>query len=135
MQLRNVLNSACVWEVFAVRRPGTSWSLLSSGGLELDHQLGGHPSEVLHLDALRLGPLANLGRVQAVRRRFASAPDWPPRPTPGPARRLHVARQRPPQRLDMSGFQVDLVICAVQAEADRALAAVEVVDDQGLYLL
>jgi hypothetical protein len=35
--------------------------------LERDDQFSGHPSSVLHLDAMRLGPLADLGAVQAVR--------------------------------------------------------------------
>jgi hypothetical protein len=37
----------------------------------------------------------------------------------------------------MPGVQVDLVLGAVQPEPDRAvgLAAIEVVDEQGLYLL
>jgi hypothetical protein len=37
----------------------------------------------------------------------------------------------------MLGVHVDLVLCAVQPEADRALgaAAVNVVDEQGLHLL
>ena len=50
---------------------------------------------------------------------------------------MHVARQRIPQRLGMLGVQVDLVLGAVKAEADGAfgLAAIKVVDEQGLYLL
>src|ERR1700751_5389385 len=50
-------------------------------------------------------------------------------PPPAPPGRQPVARKRLPQRLGMLGVQVDLVIRAVQAEADRALsfAAVEVV--------
>jgi len=48
-----------------------------------------------------------------------------------------VAGQRIPRRLGVPGVQVDLVLGAVQPEAGRALglAAVEVVDDQGLDLL
>jgi hypothetical protein len=41
-----------------------------------------------------------------------------------------------PQRLGMLGVQVDLILGTVQPEADRTfrLAAIEVVDKQGLYL-
>ena len=61
---------------------------------------------------------------------------WPPG-TAGSPRGLHIARQRVSQRLGMLGVQVDLVVGAVQAEADGAvsLTAVEVIDEQGLYLL
>ena len=111
--------------------------LLSGGGLELDHQFGRHPPAVLHLDALRLGPLADLGAVHPARRCPAPAPGWPPRTAPGPPGRMHIARQRIPQRLGMLGVQVDLVLGAVQPEADSALslAAIKVVDEQGLYLM
>ena len=58
-------------------------------------------------------------------------------PPPAPRAAPHVARQRIPQRLGVLGVQVDLVLGAVQPEADSAfsLAAIEVVDKQGLYLL
>ena len=54
-----------------------------------------------------------------------------------PPGRPHVACQRIPQRLGVLGVQVDLVLGAVQPDADSAcsLAAIEVVDKQGLYLL
>ena len=114
-----------------------SWTLLSSGGLELDHQFSGHPSAVLHLDALRLCPLADFSAVHPARRCPASAPGWPPRTTPGPPRSLHIASQRIPQRLGMLGVQINLILATVQPEPDSAfgLAAIEVVDEQGLYLL
>ena len=53
-------------------------------------------------------------------------------PAPSP----HVGRQRVTQLLGMRGVQVDLVLRAVQSETDRALrsAAVQVIDEQGLYL-
>jgi hypothetical protein len=46
-------------------------------------------------------------------------------------------RQRIPQRLGVPGVQVDLILGAVQPEADSALslAAIKVLDEQGLYLL
>jgi hypothetical protein len=50
---------------------------------------------------------------------------------------MDVARQHIPQRLGMLGVQVDLVLGAVQTEADSAfsLTAIEVIDEQDLYLL
>ena len=61
-----------------------------------------------------------------------SAPGWPPGTAPGPPCRPHIARQRVPQRLGMLGVQVDLILGAVQPEANRALslAAVKVIDQQ-----
>ena len=47
-------------------------NLLPGSRPELDHQLSGHTSAVLHIDALRLSPLANLSGVQPV----ASAAPW-----------------------------------------------------------
>jgi len=111
--------------------------LLCGGGLELDHQFGGHPSAVLHVDALRLGPLADLGAVHPVRPRPEAAAGWPTGTASGPPRSLHVARQRVPQRPGVLGVQVDLILGAVQSESDGILsgAAVEVIDEQDLYLL
>ena len=56
---------------------------------------------------------------------------------PSPPGRIYVARQRIPQRLGMLGVQVDLVLGAVQTEADSAfsLTAIEIIDQQSLYLL
>ena len=59
--------------------------LLAGGRLELDHQFGRHPAAVFHLDALRLGPLADLGGVQAARRSPAATAGG--RRAPPPARR------------------------------------------------
>src|SRR5580704_14494154 len=113
-----------------------SRTLLSGGGPEPGHQLGGHPPPVLHLDALRLGPHADLGAIHPARRP-APASGRPPRTAPGPPRGLYIARQRIPQRLGMLGGQVDLILGAVQPEADRAVsrAAIQVIDQQNLYLL
>ena len=111
--------------------------LVSGSGLELDHQPSRHPSAVFHVDPLRLSPLADLGAVHTARRCPAPAAGWPSRTAPSPPGRVDVARQRIPQRLGMLGVQVDLVFGAVQAEADSAfsLTAIEVIDEQGLYLL
>src|SRR6266566_3343881 len=120
-----------------IRRPGTSRTLLSGSGLEPGHQSGGHPPAVLDLDALRPGPLADLGAIHPAPRRPAPRPGRPPGTAPGPPRRPHIARQRIPQRLSVLSVQVDLILGAIQPEADSALslAAIEVVDEQGLYLL
>src|SRR5207249_4811180 len=124
-----------------VRRPcadkRNALGLPRGSGLELDHQFGGHPSAVLHVDALRLGPLADLGAVHPVRPRPAAAAGRPAGTAPRPPRRLHIARQHVPQRAGMPGVQVDLILGAVQSEADGALslAAVKVVDEHGLDLL
>jgi hypothetical protein len=47
-----------------------------------------------------------------------------------------VAGQGIPQLLGMPGVQVDLVLRAVQAEPDGSFGgtAIEVIDEQGLYL-
>jgi hypothetical protein len=67
------------------RRPGTSRILLPGCGRELDDQPGRHPSTVFHVDAVRFGPLADLGGVQPACSRPACAAGWPP--VPPPARR------------------------------------------------
>jgi hypothetical protein len=58
---------------------------------------------------------------------------------PTPARRAapHIAGQRISQRLGMIRAQVDLILGAVQPEADVtfSVTAVKVIDEQGLYLL
>ena len=51
----------------ACRAAGTTRLYFLVRGLELDHQFSQDPSAVSHLDALRLGPLADLGDVQAAR--------------------------------------------------------------------
>ena len=110
--------------------------LLSGRGLESGHHLGWYPAAVCHLDALRLGPLADLGGASPSARAHAP-PGKAPRTASGPAGRPHVARQLIPQCLGVLGIQVDLVLGAVQPEPDSAfsLAAVEVIDEQGLYLM
>ncbi len=96
----------------------TSRTLLSGHRLELDYQLSGHPSAVFDVDALCLGPLADLGRVQPVRRCFASGAGWPPGTASGSAGGSHVACQCVPEFLGVLSVQVDLVVGAVEAEAD-----------------
>jgi hypothetical protein len=50
----------------------------------------------------------NLGAVHSAARPSASAPCWPTRTASRPPRRIHLARQRIPQRLGMLGVQVDI---------------------------
>jgi len=66
-------------------------SLVSGGFLKFDYQLSGHTSAVLHFNALRLGPLANLGGVQPAGRGPASISGWPPGTAASPAGSTHVA--------------------------------------------
>ena len=112
-------------------------TLFPGRGLELDHQFSRYPSAVFHLDALRLGPLADLGGVQPARRRPAPAPGRPPGTAPCAPGSGHKRRQRVPQCPGVLGAQVDLVLGAVQREPDSTLglAAINVIDEQSLYLL
>jgi len=61
----------------------------SGGGLEPGRQFGGYRSAVLHFEALRCGPLADLGVVHPAGRRPAPARDG--RRMPPPARRAALA--------------------------------------------
>jgi len=107
--------------------------LLAGCSLELDDQFSGYPPAVFHLDALRLGPLSDLGGVQPVRRSPAPSAGGSAGATANPPPSPHIGRQRVPQLLRMLGVQVDLILRAVQPEADRALrgAAVQIIDEQG----
>src|SRR6185437_7346098 len=95
--------------------------LIAGRRFELDHKLRGHPTAVLYLDALLLGPLADLGRVHPVSRCLAPAARRPPGTACGPAASTDVARQCIAQRLGMLGVQVDLVVRTVETEPDRPL--------------
>ncbi len=114
-------------------------TLLAGSGPELDYQVSGYPAAVFYLDALRLGPLADLDGVQ-ITCRPASAPAGAAGDS---ASSIHVPGQCIPQFLGVPGVQVDLILGAVRLlgavrpEADGTLggAAVEVFDEQGLYLL
>jgi len=66
-----------------------------------------------------------------------SAANSPPGTASGPPRHLRIPRQRIPQGLGMIGVQVDLILGAVQPEADRvfSVVAVKIVDKQDRYLL
>ncbi len=110
---------------------------LACSGLEFNHQADGHPAAVFDLDALRPGPLADLGRVQPAPRPAAAAAGWLTGAAADTAGSIHVPGQHIPQLLRMPGVQVDLILGTVHPEADRPLggAAVEIIDEQGLYLL
>src|ERR1700738_1339094 len=111
-------------------RPGRS--------LKLDDELAGYPTAVSHFDALRFGPLTNLGGTRSAARILPSAALASP-----PGRATDLAPRRDvlccgfPQRLRMSSAQVNLVVRAIQTKADSSfcLAAIDVIDEQGLYLL
>ena len=62
-------------------------------------------------------------------------PGWPPRTAPARCA-ARTWRQRIPRRLGLPGVQADLILGAVQPEADSALslAAIKVLDEQGRYL-
>src|SRR5260370_18601525 len=101
------------------------------------HKLSRHPSAVFHLDALRPGPLPDLSRVQRAHRRPASGPGRPPATAARPPGAPPVPPQRASQLRGMPGAQIDLVLRAVQPEADGAVGvtAIKVIDQLDLYLL
>src|SRR5277367_6470087 len=113
------------------RRADVPCVLLAGRRLELDHQFRGYPAAVFYLDSLRLGPLAGPSGVHAARRSYASAASGSVGATANPPPSPHVGRQRVPQLLGMLGVQVDLILRAIQPEADRAFsgAAVDVIDE------
>jgi hypothetical protein len=98
---------------------GAFRALLCCGGLELGYQFGGYASAVFDVDALCLGPLANLGGIQPVRLGLASAWGWPPGTTADPATGTDITRKCVPQLLGVLSVQVDLVLGAVQSEVDE----------------
>ena len=103
---------------------------------ELDDQFGRHAAAVLDLDALGLGPFADLSGVQAAGRRPAPAPRGPASGA-APPRGLDVPRERLAERFGVLRVQVDLVLGTIQRKADGTLCltAIDVIDEQGLYLL
>jgi hypothetical protein len=82
-------------------------------------------------------PLADISGVQAASRRAASAAGRSPAIGSRPPGRTRVLGQYVPQCQGMLRTQVDLVLRAVQSEADGTLsfAAVDIVDEQNLNLL
>ena len=119
------------------RWEGGSGSYCPVAALNSDYQLGRDPAAVFDLDALGLGPLADLGGVQPARRSPPPGPRRPASSAAGPPRSAHIPRQRVAQLPGVLFVQVDLVLGAIQPEPDRSLggAAVQVIDEQGLDLL
>ncbi len=62
---RAVIQPSLTYPIVTAVRAGP---LVSGGRLEFHYQLSRHPAAVLYLDALRLGPLADLGGIQPARR-------------------------------------------------------------------
>ena len=105
---------------------------------EPDDQLGRDPAAVLDLDTLRLGPFADLRGGQPAGRGPACRARRPARSgATAPPRGLDVARQRLTERLGVLGVQVDLVLGTIKRKADGTLCltTIDVIDEQGLYLL
>src|ERR1700733_5096836 len=104
--------------------------------LELHDELGGYPAAVFDVDALAPGPVPDLGGVRAALAGLAAGPGRTPRAGLWPGR-VDIRGERGAQRLGVPGAEVDLVAGAVQGEPDSAVgrAAVQVVDEQSLYLL
>lgn len=91
--------------------------LLTGSRLEFYDQFSGYLPAIFHLDVMRLGPLPDLGGVQPARRSPAPAAGGSAGATANPPS-PHVGRQRVTQLLGMLSVQVDLILCAVQPEAD-----------------
>src|SRR5271165_3072529 len=104
---------------------------------EPDDQFGRYAAAVLDFDALRLSPFTNLGGVQPTGRCPAPTARGPASSATAPPRGLDVSRQRLAKRLGVLRVQVDLVLGTIQRKADRTLclATIDVIDEQGLYLL
>ena len=93
-------------------------SALAGSRFELGYPVGGHPAAVFYLNALRPGPLPDLGGVQAARRYAAAAAGWLAGAAADPAGGIDVPGQRIAQLPGVCGVQVDLIPDAVQSEAD-----------------
>src|SRR5438132_12887911 len=104
---------------------------------EPDNQFGRYAAAVLDFDALRLGPFTNLGGVKPARRCPAPGPGRPAGSSTAPPRGFDVPGQRLTKRLGVLRVEVDLVLGTIQRKADGTLCltAIDVIDEQGLYLL
>ena len=109
-----------------------SGCLRPCGRLVALDDVGRDTAAVLDLDALPLGPLADLGGVDGG---AASAAGRAPGRAAGPPGVRAVQLQCLAQLVAVRGAEVDLVFRPVQAEADGAgrLAAVEVVNEQSEF--
>src|SRR5204862_50757 len=87
---------------------------------------------------LRLRPFTDFRGVQSACRCPASGPSRPTRrgATAAP-RGLDITRQRLAECLGVLGVQVDLILGTIQRKADGplCLTTIDVIDEQGLYLL
>src|SRR5271154_6331813 len=112
--------------------------LVTSRRPEPDDQFGRHATAVLDFDALRLRPLTNLRGIKAAGCRPAPGPRGPPgRAATAPSCGVNVPSQRLPQLFGVLCVQVDLVLRTIQRKTDGSLclATIDVIDEQGLYLL
>src|SRR2546421_3847453 len=120
------------------RRTSSAAALIPRCRPEPDDQFGRNPAAVLDVDTLRLRPFTDFRRVQPACRRPASGPSRPTRrgATAAP-RSLNITRQRLAERLGVLGVQVDLILGTIQRKADGplCLTTIDVIDEQGLYLL
>src|ERR1700735_3402314 len=118
-------------EVTRNRRP--PWERLGSGcRLAFLDQIGGDAAAVLYVVAVPLGPLADLRGVDAIT--TAAAAPSAPGGAADLATVLDVLSERLAQLIAVLAAEVDLVVRAVQPEADRAIrrAAVDVVNEECL---
>ena len=97
-----------------------SWTLLSSRGRELGHQFSGHPSAVLHLDALRLAARGLQCRLPVAG--VLRPPGLAAGHRPGPSCRARAAPAHPAAP-GMPGVQADLLLGALRPEADGAVTS------------
>jgi hypothetical protein len=109
--------------------------LFAFGGLKLHHQFSGYPAAVLHLDALGLRPIADLGGV-------VCGDGRPPAETLLPAFGSSPAGCRVPverlaECIGVLVVEVYLVVRAVKREPDCTfgLTAIDVIDEQRLDFL
>src|SRR5215469_3794148 len=111
---------------------------LLSGGLAVPfNHIGRDPAAFLDVDALRFRPGADGGGVEA-----STGPATRPPALPSCRRRdlsgmLDIVSQCIVQFLAVHRAEVNLVVRAIQSKPDGALcvAAIDVVDEEGLYLL
>jgi hypothetical protein len=80
-------------------------TLLSCPGFEFDYEFGRYPAAVFDVDALGLGPLADLGGVRRARCGFTSAAGWPPVTGADSAASGHIACWGVSQLLECLAFR------------------------------
>lgn len=109
--------------------------LLAGHRLVSGDDLGRDPAALFDLNPVCLGPGAYLGVADVVRGGLAPVLPCLPGGCGGPPAGVDVAGQGGPQLRGVVCAQVNLVLRSVQPENDCAFcfAAVEVVDEEGLY--